>query len=80
MVAAIRLALASAKSIGTCSPSAKPLRIGNRVAARGQRLGAGGDDRPGAAGVPDIVKDDRVAGHVECGERLEAFRHQTRSG
>ena len=61
----------SAKSSGTCCAVAEAAGVADRMAARRQRLGARLHHRQRAADVPDIVKHDRIAGHVQRGEGFE---------
>ena len=49
--------------------------VGDRVAARRQRLRSRRDHGERAADVPDIVEDHGVAGHVQRGECLELAGH-----
>ena len=61
-------------------PVGPSLRVGDRVAARRQRLRTRLFDRQSAADVPDIVEDDGVARDVKRREPLELARHHNFSG
>lgn len=52
---------------------AQAQRVGQRVTPRRDGLAARFDHHLGTACVPNIVKDDRVAGHVERRESGEVF-------
>ncbi len=59
---------------------AEPRGVADGMAAGGERFRARRRNCPGAADVPDIVEHDRIARHVQRGERVERRAHQIRSG